>query len=184
MLQTRRHQAPRMFAWYWSMGIPLVVGQVWESVWCERWQARVWDAPFDWTHYLSVEWWAKLREHVFGAHKQLWAWVSDMKPETVVKGSPQSANLESEHGLKPAKKIRVGFLVMFLGPWQTSGVTKSMESCLDLHAAESIASKCISIGWEYDSKLIWNEIGGNLRIAHDSLVGAVRIEREDIVWEI
>jgi len=62
--------------------------------------------------------------------------------------------LESKHGLKPAKKIRVGFLVVFLGPWQTSGVTESMESSLDLG------------------------------IAHDSLVGAVRIEREDIVREI
>lgn len=48
------------FIWYWSKGIPLVVGQIWESVLCARWQARVWDAPFGWIRYLSAEWWAKL----------------------------------------------------------------------------------------------------------------------------
>jgi hypothetical protein len=42
-------------------------------------------------------------------------------------------NLESKHGLKPGKKICIGLLVVFLGPWQTSGVAKSMESSLDLH---------------------------------------------------
>ena len=42
-------------------------------------------------------------------------------------------NLESKHGLKPGKKICIGLLVVFLGPWQTSGVAKSVESSLDLH---------------------------------------------------
>jgi hypothetical protein len=60
-----------------------------------------------------------------------------------MKRSSKCDNLESKHGLKPGKKICITLLFVFLGcitllfvflgPWQTSSVTKSMESSLDLH---------------------------------------------------
>ena len=63
---------------------------------------------------------------------------SEVRSQTVmsqrmVKRSSKCDNLESKHDLKPGKKICIGLLVVFLGPWQTSGVAKSVESSLDLH---------------------------------------------------
>ena len=73
--------------------------------------------------------------------EQSWrAWIQRSETVMVIKilyetreDGEKMDNLESKHGLKPGKKICIGLLVVFLGPWQTSGVAKSMESSLDLH---------------------------------------------------
>lgn len=62
----------------------------------------------------------------------------------MVKRWSKCDNLESKHSLKPGKKICIRFLFVFLRPWQTSGVTKSMESSLNLHITMTHAKQHIN----------------------------------------
>jgi hypothetical protein len=127
---------------------------------------------------------SKVRGHRFSARKQLWACVSDMKREKMVTAITWNPNMAWSQPRRSAS----GFLSCSLGhgrPLVLRRAWKAAWICTHNDDRRQRASrKCISIPWDYDGKFDIDEIGGNLGIAHDSLVGAVRIEREDIVREI
>lgn len=97
-----------------------------------------------------------------------------------------NTHLESKHRLKPIKYVFIFFLLVVPWPWKTPGITKSINSSLDLSrtSRSSNLEESPTRIKHYNRVPTCQNIKTHLWIFHNCLICTVRVKRKNIVRNI